>query len=153
MENTEDKIVKKVTKDMYIDLFDEVYTWLTNWGHTTTQSMFRGVYMYLGEIGMDNGRSGYNGISVTVPKGYGMLDYAVRVAKKFDLPYTEHNYKSTESITIYIKENAKAKKIPFMQSDRNFRKEWMKKHKNDRTAAWRKRGEENPLNALIGFEQ
>ena len=47
----------------------------------------------------------------------------------------------------------KAKKMPFMQSDRNFRKEWMKKHKNDRTDAWRKRCEENPLNALLGFEQ
>jgi len=141
----EDKVIYAVKNSgVYEDLFDEVMVWLDSMCDVgTVKANFRGVYDYLSEISVTYDRydkEGLIGIAVTVPEGFGMLDYAERVAKKFGLEYkveTKTYRKGNEEVlTMYIEENAPCAKIPFMQSDKDFRDEWYKKHNGDRTASW-----------------
>ena len=129
----EDKILYQLKHStIYKDLYDEVTTWLVSLGHTPKQKDFAGVYMY-NEIGVDYSKEGYCGITVKTPKGYDMLDYAIRVADKFGLNYRKTNTATRDVLIIYIKDRTKAVNMEFRQSDKNFRDNWQKIHKNDRT--------------------
>ena len=129
----EDKILYQLKQNtIYEDLYDEVTTWLVSLGNTSAQKHFAGVYMY-NEIGVDYSKEGYCGITVKTPKGYDMLDYAIRVADKFGLNYRKTNTATRDVLIIYIKDRTKAVNMEFRQSDKNFRDNWQKIHKNDRT--------------------
>ena len=140
----EDKVIYKVQHNgVYEDLWEEVYIWLDSTPDVgTVKANFRGVYDYLTEISTaeDRCEEGLYGISVKVPSGFGMLDYAERVAKKFNLPYTTETQKgkkgSVEILTMYIKEGAPCVKMPFKESDKKYREEWYKRHNNNRTSSW-----------------
>ena len=104
----EDKILYQLKQNtIYEDLYDEVTTWLVSLGNTSAQKHFAGVYMY-DEIGVDYSKEGYCGITVKTPKGYDMLDYAIRVADKFGLNYRKTNTVTRDVLIIYIKDRTKA---------------------------------------------